>query len=364
MVNEYEPTDKSVILAERRIPRKTRIQDLQQQLYTHREYYQHLYIHRHIPKTHRFHYNALDEFPALACSACYPITQPTDSAFNKYCEILKRFDGRVSQVTHDRFIDLQNSTRKFGPAVKVIATTVFPKPPSTVSSLLTALTKPGEPKLLDYNVERAIDKERAEELSQQVNDYLCEKQNAAEKGKGKTVERLSIGSTSKTSDNEYQTPELGPLYIASDDEKDKEIAALESIGQRATDTESENDTTNPFNQRKLPALDDIFANLNLADNQGENPDQADNQGSDQENVQTVDDQEVAEVNEVLVGEVRKLKEKFARLEAKPQQRQYAPQRQYEPQQRRYIPNNVKENRSVTSDAFTVEDWDIDNSIAD
>jgi len=59
----------------------------------------------------------------------------------------------------------------------------------------------------------------------------------------------------------------------------------------------------------------------------------------------------AEVNEVLAGEIKELKEELARLKVNPQRQQYQPQqRQYAPQQR-YVPQQRQRQQIVNIKCF-------------
>ncbi|CAG8642576.1 3806_t:CDS:2, partial [Paraglomus brasilianum] len=160
-------------------------------------------------------------------------------AYQRYLDILKRYNGRVSRITHERFVEWQVAERKFAPAIHLIRATVFPNPPRTVNSLIIALTSAqGSLKLLDYNVDQSLSTERAAQLKREVVIYLQDKVDEAANKKGKEKEQTSIGSTSsKASNDEYHTPEpefkFGPLGAADAEERASELSALESLQQRA-----------------------------------------------------------------------------------------------------------------------------------
>jgi len=312
------------------LAKTTRAQEIQQELYVHREvFYQHIYIHHHIPRTHPFRENALNKFRSDACITCYPDPNEIGPAYRRYLDILKRYNGRVSRITHERFVEWQVAERKFAPAIKLIRATVFPNPPRAVNSLIIALTSTqGSLKLLDFNVDQSLSDERAAQLQREVVAYLQEKVDRAASKKGKEKAQASTSATSsKASDDEYHTPEpeFGPLGAANADERASELSALESLQRRAISVYKDlqalekevNLDTNEFPDQTIPnkdALLDYIAPLNnLVENEeieleiqlpdqgpkGDNEqvedkeaDNQDNQGSDQEN--QVDDAEVSQ----------------------------------------------------------------------
>ncbi|CAG8630910.1 9_t:CDS:2, partial [Paraglomus brasilianum] len=303
------------------LAKTTRAQEIQQELYVHREvFYQHLYIHRHIPRTHPFRENALNKFRSDACITCYPDPNEIGPVYRRYLDILKRYNGRVSRITHERFVKWQVAERKFAPAIKLIRATVFPNPPRAVNSLIIALTSPqGSLKLLDFNVDTSLSDERAAQLQREVVAYLQEKVDRAASKKGKEKAQVSTSTTSsKASDDEYHTPEpeFGPLGAANAEERASKLSVLESLQQRALlvykdlqalekevdlDTNKTPDQTLPNTGALLdyiaplynPVEDEEVEPENQVPDQGpkganeqardEVADNQDNQGSDQEN---------------------------------------------------------------------------------
>ncbi|CAG8672777.1 8928_t:CDS:1, partial [Paraglomus brasilianum] len=288
-LNEHEPQRKSVILAS-----ATRIQQLQLQVEAHREtYWQHIYIHNHVHRTNPFKKNALEEFRSDACSVCYQITQQTSPAFENYRLLIYRYDGRVSQITYDRFVEWQGSPRKFQAALRLIKATVFPYAPLRVASLVEALVNPsatGRIYLADFSVSEPISRTRTQELQNQVAEYLQVTEAENRKGKARERNPTSPGSIATTSN--YRTPDLGPLYQPDNEEKEKELSLLGSIGTIELQDINENseDEYDPLPNREIP--DEIFGHREFENDQDipeneriipENPaDNNLNQDSDQE----------------------------------------------------------------------------------